>query len=123
GPPARWAAGRGRGAVEGKVCHRGAVSELGAETERRELSVQLLALTRKELLRPDRSDFAGEEAYRFRHLLIRDAAYQAMPKATRAGLHARFAEWLVRVSGDRLAEYEEIIAYHLEQAYQSVLGL
>jgi len=107
-----------RGAVEGKVFHRGAVSELGAETERRELSVQLLALTRKELLRPDRSDFAGEEVYRFRHLLIRDAAYQAMPKATRAGLHARFADWLVRVSGDRLAEYEEIIAYHLEQAHQ-----
>jgi len=107
-----------RGAVEGKVFHRGAVSELGAEAERRELPLQLLALTRKELLRPDRSDFAGEEAYRFRHLLIRDAAYQAMPKATRAELHARFADWLVRVSGDRLVEYEEIIAYHLEQAYQ-----
>ena len=106
-----------RGAVEGKVFHRGAVSELGAEAERRELPLQLLALTRKELLRPDRSDFAAEEAYRFRHLLIRDAAYQAMPKATRAELHARFADWLVRVSGDRLAEYEEIIAYHLEQAY------
>jgi class 3 adenylate cyclase len=107
-----------RGAVEGKVFHRGAVSELVAEGERKELPLQLLALTRKELLRPDRSDFAGEEAYRFRHLLIRDAAYQAMPKATRAELHARFADWLVRVSGDRLAEYEEIIAYHLEQAYQ-----
>ncbi|TMB84226.1 MAG: zinc-ribbon domain-containing protein [Chloroflexi bacterium] len=100
-----------RGAVEGKVFHRGAISELVPEAERRELPVQLLALTRKELVRPDRSEFAGEEAYRFRHLLIRDAAYQAMPKATRAELHARFADWLGRVAGDRLAEYEEIIAY------------
>jgi len=107
-----------RGAVEGKVFHRGAVLELVPEAERRELPVQLLALTRKELLRPDRSEFAGEEAYRFRHLLIRDAAYQAMPKATRAELHARFADWLGRVAGDRLAEYEEIVAYHLEQAYR-----
>ena len=107
-----------RGAVEGKVFHRGAVLELVTEAERRELPVQLLALTRKELLRPDRSEFAGEEAYRFRHLLIRDAAYQAMPKATRADLHARFADWLARAAGDRVVEYEEIIAYHLEQAYQ-----
>jgi class 3 adenylate cyclase/tetratricopeptide (TPR) repeat protein len=107
-----------RGAVEGKVFHRGAVSELGSEPERTELPVQLLALTRKELLRPDRSEFAGEEAYRFRHLLIRDAAYQAMPKATRADLHARFVAWLEQVAGDRVAEYEEIIGYHLEQAYR-----
>jgi class 3 adenylate cyclase/tetratricopeptide (TPR) repeat protein len=107
-----------RGAVEGKVFHRGAVSELVPEAERPALPVQLLALTRKELLRPDRSEFAGEEAYRFRHLLIRDAAYQAMPKATRADLHERFADWLGRVVGDRMVEYEEIIAYHLEQAYQ-----
>ena len=41
-----------------------------------------------------------------------------MPKATRAELHARFADWLGRVAGDRLAEYEEIIAYHLEQGYR-----
>jgi class 3 adenylate cyclase/tetratricopeptide (TPR) repeat protein len=107
-----------RGAVEGKVFHRGAVSELGPEPERTGLPVQLLALTRKELLRPDRSEFAGEEAYRFRHLLIRDAAYQAMPKATRADLHARFVAWLEHVAGDRVAEYEEIIGYHLEQAYR-----
>jgi len=107
-----------RGAVEGKVFHRGAVMELASEGERTDLPVQLLALTRKELLRPDRSEFAGEEAYRFRHLLIRDAAYQAMPKATRAELHARFVAWLEHVAGDRIAEYEEIIGYHLEQAYR-----
>ena len=38
----------------------------------------------------------GEDAFRFRHLLIRDAAYDALPKATRADLHERFAAWLER---------------------------
>jgi class 3 adenylate cyclase/tetratricopeptide (TPR) repeat protein len=107
-----------RGAVEGKVFHRGAVSELAPETIRPGVAAHLMALVRKELVRPDRATFAGEEAYRFRHLLIRDAAYQAMPKETRADLHERFAAWLERVAGDRGSEYEEIVAYHLEQAFR-----
>src|SRR5919109_373412 len=83
-----------RGAVEGKVFHRGAVTTLSAETVRPQVSTRLLALARKELIRPDRPEFAGEDAFRFRHLLIRDAAYQAMPKQQRAELHERFADWL-----------------------------
>ena len=39
------------------------------------------ALVRKELIRPDRPQLAGEDGFRFRHLLIRDAAYEALPKA------------------------------------------
>jgi class 3 adenylate cyclase/tetratricopeptide (TPR) repeat protein len=107
-----------RGSVEGKVFHRGAVLELAPEPLRPTITAHLMALVRKELVRPDRAAFAGEEAFRFRHLLIRDAAYQAMPKETRAELHERFAAWLERVAGDRVAEYEEIVAYHLEQAYR-----
>jgi class 3 adenylate cyclase/tetratricopeptide (TPR) repeat protein len=113
-----------RGAVEGKVFHRGAVTTLSAETARPQVSTRLLALARKELIRPDRPEFAGEDAFRFRHLLIRDAAYQAMPKEHRADLHERFADWLGDAAKDRLAEYEEILAHHLEQAfrYRAELG-
>src|SRR5207237_6434627 len=68
--------------------------------------------------RPDRATFAGEDAFRFRHLLIRDAAYQGMPKEARAELHQRFADWLAGQAGDRLPEYEDILGYHLEQAYR-----
>jgi tetratricopeptide (TPR) repeat protein len=50
-------------------------------------------------------------------MLIRDAAYEGMPKATRAELHEQVAGWLVRKAGDRLAEFEEIIGYHLERAF------
>jgi class 3 adenylate cyclase len=107
-----------RAAVEGKVFHRGAVMELAPEPMRPQVRERLATLMRMELVRPDQSSFAGEEAYRFRHLLIRDAAYQALAKQTRSELHERFAAWLERVAADRLAEYEEIIAYHLEQAYR-----
>ncbi|HEX6579719.1 MAG TPA: adenylate/guanylate cyclase domain-containing protein [Actinomycetota bacterium] len=107
-----------RGAVEGKVFHSGAVSTLSAETVRSGVPTRLLALARKELIRPDRAEFAGEDAFRFRHLLIRDAAYQAMPKEQRSDLHERFAGWLLDAAGERIAEYEEIVGYHLEQAFR-----
>jgi class 3 adenylate cyclase/tetratricopeptide (TPR) repeat protein len=107
-----------RASVEGKVFHRGAVMRLSPDGERPQVSTRLLALARKELIRPDRASFAGEDAFRFRHLLIRDAAYQGMPKEARAELHERFADWLREQAGDRLAEYEDIVGYHLEQAYR-----
>ncbi len=112
-----------RGAVEGKVFHTGAVTTLASEALRPNVPSRLLALARKELIRPDRADFAGEDAFRFRHLLIRDAAYQAMPKEQRADLHERFAGWLEHAAGDRVTEYEEILAHHLEQAYRYRLEL
>jgi class 3 adenylate cyclase/tetratricopeptide (TPR) repeat protein len=106
-----------RASVEGKVFHRGAVLELAPELLRPEVPGQLLTLQRKELIRPSRSDFAGDDAFRFRHLLIRDAAYDAIPKQRRAELHERFAAWLEAAAGERVREYEEILGYHLEQAY------
>jgi class 3 adenylate cyclase/tetratricopeptide (TPR) repeat protein len=112
-----------RGAVEGKVFHTGAVATLAPERLRPNVRTRLLALARKELIRPDRAEFAGEDAFRFRHLLIRDAAYQAMPKEQRADLHERYAAWLEGAAGDRVAEYEEILAHHLEQAYRYRLEL
>ena len=107
-----------RGAVEGKVFHSGAVATLSPQPVRPHVRSRLLALARKELIRPDRPEFAGEDAFRFRHLLIRDAAYQAMPKEQRADLHERYAGWLAEAARDRMVEYEEILAHHLEQAYR-----
>src|SRR5207247_267258 len=72
---------------------------------------------------PDRSRLPGDDAFRFRHLLIRDAAYEAAPKALRARLHERFAAWLVDVAGEHIAEQEEIVAYHLESAYRLLAEL
>ena len=115
----------GRAAVVGKIFQRSAVAELSPPERRDELGPRLMTLVRKELVRPDRSATTGDEAFRFRHLLVRDAAYASLTKEQRADLHARFADWLERIAGDRLLEYQEVIAYHLEQAhrYRSELGL
>ena len=109
------------GSVEGRIFHRGAVAALGDGDG--ELDRRLVALVRKELVRPDRAQLAGDDAYRFRHLLIRDAAYVALPKAARADLHRRFADWL-QEHGQSLVELDEILGYHLEQAarYHEELG-
>ena len=107
-----------RGSVEGKVFHRGAVAQLSTDDLRKSVWNHLQTLVRKELIRPDRTDLPGEDAFRFRHLLIRDAAYEAMPKELRAELHARFADWLEQIGAEHLAERDEIIGYHLEQAYR-----
>ena len=103
-----------RGAVEGQVFHRGAVTALAPEASRVDVPQRLVALVRKELVRPDRALIATEDAFRFRHLLIRDTAYEALPKSTRAELHERFADWLD--ANAALVEQHEIVGYHLEQA-------
>ena len=77
-----------------------------------------MALVRRDVIRPDFANFAGDEAYRFRHALIRDAAYRSLSRSTGADLHERFAGWLERAAGERLREFEEIVGYHLEQAYR-----
>jgi class 3 adenylate cyclase/tetratricopeptide (TPR) repeat protein len=110
-----------RGAVEGAIFHRGAVQALAPETP---VTPRLVALVRKELIRPTKAQLAGEDGFRFRHLLIRDAAYEALPKAARAELHERFAAWLEE-HGAGLVELDEILGYHLEQAlfYRAELGV
>jgi class 3 adenylate cyclase len=115
----------GRASVVGKIFQRSAVAELSPPERREDLGPRLMTLVRKELVRPDRSGMTGDEAFRFRHILVRDAAYGSLPKEQRADLHARFADWLQRIAPDRQIEYEEVIAYHLEQAhaYRSELGL
>jgi tetratricopeptide (TPR) repeat protein len=85
--------------------------------EEPELSGPLQALVRKELLRHARPQFEGQDAFGFRHLLIRDAAYEALPKRIRADLHERFARWLEE-HGGALVEREELVGYHLEQSYR-----
>jgi len=104
-----------RGSVEGQVFHRSAVVALAPEEP--QVEGRLMTLVRKDLVRPERSTLAGDEAFRFRHLLIRDAAYEALPKASRAELHERFAAWLGEHAAD-LVELDEIVGYHLEQAYR-----
>jgi class 3 adenylate cyclase/tetratricopeptide (TPR) repeat protein len=108
----------GSAAVIGKDFYLGAVRELLPEPDRANAGPLVRSLVRKELVREARSTIPGEDAFEFRHILIRDAAYAAIPKERRAEQHRRFAEWCVRIAGERIEELEEIVGYHLEQAFR-----
>jgi class 3 adenylate cyclase len=114
-----------RAAVAGQMFEQRAVVELSPPAERGTVPARLQALVRRELLRPSPSRLAGDQGFQFRHLLVRDAAYDAIPKQTRAELHELFAVWVERMAGPRLRELEEIVGYHLEQAwrYRAELGI
>ena len=104
-----------RGAVEGELFHRGAVQALSPADS--QVTPRLAALVRKDLIRPDRPLLIAEDGFRFCHLLLRDAAYDALPKTMRAQLHERFADWL-DLHGATLVQRDELLGYHLEQAYR-----
>jgi DNA-binding SARP family transcriptional activator/class 3 adenylate cyclase len=109
-------------AVQGKVFYEEAVVALLSPRPSTEVSSALGAAVHKELIRPDRPSLGGR-TYRFRHLLIRDVAYESIPKQARSATHERFGRWLERAAAERLVEYEEIIGYHLEQAHRYRLEL
>ena len=99
-----------RAAVVGKEFWPGAVAALNGGDEG--LGTTLLGLVRRELVEPAVSSIPGQDGFRFRHALIRDAAYAGIPKRTRADLHERFVGWLEL--HDTAAELH---GYHLERAY------
>src|SRR5205823_3425825 len=65
------------------------------------------------IVREPRATISGEQAYKFRHVLIREVAYSGLSKMSRAELHRAFAGWLKERAGDELVE---IRAFHLDQA-------
>jgi class 3 adenylate cyclase/tetratricopeptide (TPR) repeat protein len=100
--------------VVGEVFWQGAVAHLAGSPD--DLPDRLSALQRRDFVYPHgESRIAGDREFAFKHILIRDVAYERLPKGRRAELHVRFSEW---VTGLPAAEHEliEILAYHLEQA-------
>jgi class 3 adenylate cyclase/tetratricopeptide (TPR) repeat protein len=101
-----------RAALIGRIFWEGALAHLSPELD--DVAEQLESLVLRELvLREPRSSISGERAYKFKHVLIREVAYQGLSKSARAGQHARFAGWLRERAGDELLE---IRAFHLDKA-------
>ncbi len=101
-----------RAAVVGRTFWRGALERLSPEDDA--LDELLDDLLLREFVLPEpRSSIKGEEAYRFKHVLIREVAYTGLAKSARAEHHARFAEWLKERAGEELLE---IRAFHLDRA-------
>jgi predicted ATPase len=83
-----------RAAVAGTEFEAAAVAELSPAGDPARVTAVLMSLTRKHLIRPGHPRLAGPEAFEFRHVLIRDAAYARLPTPERAALHERYAGWL-----------------------------
>jgi DNA-binding SARP family transcriptional activator len=108
--------------VEGKRFHAQAVAELAPEELRPGLDEHLAGLVRRDLVRAPQSP---GRSYAFRHQLVRDAAYDSIPKQSRAELHERFAGWLEGSAAAGTPELEELVTYHRDQAsgYRKELGI
>ncbi len=104
----------GPAAVIGQVFYRAALVELSSSTAD-QVSTDLRSLARKGLIQQASSDLPGQDALRFGHVLIRDAAYGALPKASRADLHERFARWLDKHHEGQAVN--DLVGSHQESAY------
>ena len=112
-----------RASVMGQVVDRSAVLALSPQAARAEVHAHLLSLVRKQLLRPAEGSLGDRDGLQFRHLLVRDVAYESLPKQTRAALHERYAAWLAATAGARGRELEEVIGWHLERAHRQLAEL
>ena len=94
-----------------------AVTHLVPETAAPAVQDRLHTLSAKQFVRPT---VAEEGFYRFGHSVIKDAAYRSLLKRDRADLHERFVSWAEPINRERgrELEFEEILGYHLEQAYR-----
>jgi class 3 adenylate cyclase/tetratricopeptide (TPR) repeat protein len=105
-------------AVVGRAFWVGALAFMSGRDERT-VEQELRMVAKKELLRPARhSTVNGQAEYSFAHLLIRDVAYQQIPRAARVRKHRAAAAWIERLAKDRVADHAEILAYHYGQALQ-----
>jgi tetratricopeptide (TPR) repeat protein len=105
--------------VQGRTFYVGVLTELLDEAERARTPTHLVSLVHKQLIRAETSDLHGQDAFRFAHALIREAAYQGLPKQRRAELHERLAHWLERWPGAQ----DETIGYHLGEAHRLLAEL
>jgi class 3 adenylate cyclase/tetratricopeptide (TPR) repeat protein len=101
-----------RAAVIGRIFWRGALAHASPDVEDIDDVLDGL-LMRDFLLRESRSSITGEQAFRFKHILIREIAYSGLTKSARAELHTAFAAWLHGRAADELVE---IRSYHLDHA-------
>jgi tetratricopeptide (TPR) repeat protein len=110
----------GVGSVIGRSFEVGSAAVLSG-ADAREVAASLHDLVRKDLVRPEHG--AQDDLFRFRHVLIMQAAYEMVPKATRADLHRAVADRLETRSGDQAAS-DEMIGDHLARAaaYLTELG-
>jgi tetratricopeptide (TPR) repeat protein len=104
--------------VVGRIFWNGAAAAIARRTEN-DVRRDLNELVHKEFVRPVRlSSMGGEAEFAFWHAVVRDVAYQQIPRAPRAEKHLAAAAWIERAADDRLDDHAEILVYHYGQALE-----
>jgi class 3 adenylate cyclase/tetratricopeptide (TPR) repeat protein len=117
-----------RASVVGEQFHAGDVEALSSD-DVADVAEGLHELVRLDLIRPDHSPAAvplppgSGDGYRFRHIMIRTVAYERMPDDRRAKLHEGYAGWLEKQTGDRRSQFDEMIGFHLYEAFRYAYNL
>ena len=102
--------------VVGRVIWRGALSRI---SPREGLSALLGSLEERDLIRREAvSRIRGDQQFAFKHALIRDVAYQRLPRAARRDRHRAVAEFLEETTGE-MGQSEEALAHHWREAGES----
>jgi class 3 adenylate cyclase/tetratricopeptide (TPR) repeat protein len=105
-------------AVIGKVFWSGALAAMSGLDEA-QIRSRLHDIVRKELVRPLRTSSMWDQIeYSFWHILIRDVAYGQIPRSERGAKHRRVADWIESVTGERVTDQAELLAYHYGQALE-----
>jgi class 3 adenylate cyclase/tetratricopeptide (TPR) repeat protein len=98
-------------AVIGRIFWSGPLYELLPEME-----PDLRVLEERDFIRRRvSSSIAGEQEYAIKHALTGGVAYESLPKAARAKLHAGFAAWLERRVEAR-EQHASLIAHHFAES-------
>jgi class 3 adenylate cyclase/tetratricopeptide (TPR) repeat protein len=105
-------------AIFGKIFWKGGIHAINNHISTR-LDETLEELEQKNLLRAlTHSQILGDKEYTFKHDLIRDVAYEMLPKVERRELHGRAADWLETAAGEQVENYFDQLAHHAVQAGQ-----
>jgi class 3 adenylate cyclase len=107
-------------AVIGKVFWVGALEAMSG-ISRRDADELLQALVRQEFIEPARdSSVADDTEYVFGHELLRDVAYDEIPRAGKAERHTHAAEWIDSLG--RSEDHAELLAHHYLAALDYTLA-
>jgi class 3 adenylate cyclase len=104
-------------AVAGRVFWRGTLERMTSDAE--SLPGALMELERRELIsRQTVSAFEGHQQYSFNHVLVRDVAYELLPRAARRDRHREAALFFEGIGG-RSGEVGAALARHWRDAGDS----
>lgn len=97
--------------VAGRAFQKNMLTDILCDYSLQEIEQALDGLLTRDLLVLNKGGI-----FTFRHIIIRDVAYNTLARSARIHLHEQIATWLEDTGYERIDEYVELIAYHYREA-------